>query len=87
MPPAFGQIMSGDTTSMITYAILGLSLLAMIWFMTNRGRANLAKARAEAEPKIAGEDQISGGAINPEQFDEPDEDALEEMAALLGEEE
>ena len=36
-------------------------------------------------PKIAGEDQLEGGARNPQQFDEPDDDALDEMAKLLGE--
>ena len=36
-------------------------------------------------PKVAGEDVLGGGAKNPSQFDEPDEDALEEMADLLGE--
>ncbi|MBB69808.1 MAG: hypothetical protein CMB28_01730 [Euryarchaeota archaeon] len=75
-----------DSTE-LTYIILGLTLLGMIWYMTNRGRANLAKAREEAAPAIAGEDQIEGAAKNPEQFDEPDEEALEEMAKLLGEEE
>ena len=75
-----------DSTE-LTYIILGLTLLGMIWYMTNRGRANLAKAREEAAPAIAGEDQMEGAAKNPEQFDEPDEEALEEMAKLLGEEE
>ena len=75
-----------DSTE-LTYIILGLTLLGMIWYMTNRGRANLAKAREEAAPAIAGEDQIEGAAKNPEQFDEPDEEALEEMAKLLGEDE
>ena len=36
-------------------------------------------------PKIAGEDALGGGARNPQQFDEPDDEALEEMANLLGE--
>ena len=36
-------------------------------------------------PKIAGEDQLEGGARHPQRFDEPDEEALEEMAKLLGE--
>ena len=36
-------------------------------------------------PKVAGEDELEGGARNPQQFDEPDEDALNEMAELLGE--
>jgi hypothetical protein len=38
-------------------------------------------------PKVAGEDEMEGGARNPQQFEEPDEDALEEMAKLLGEDE
>ncbi len=76
--------MSGDTTTMVTYTLLGLTLLGMIWYLTNRGRANIAKAVADAAPKIAGDDEMDGGAKNPEQFDEPDDDALEEMAELLG---
>ena len=78
--------MSGETTTMVTYILLGLTLLGMIWFMTNRGRANIAKARADAAPNIAGDDEMDGSAKNPEQFDEPDDDALDEMAELLGEE-
>ena len=38
-------------------------------------------------PKVAGEDEMGGGARNPQQFEEPDEDALDEMAKLLGEDE
>ena len=75
-----------DSTQ-VTYIILGLTLLGMIWFMTNRGRANLAKARDDFAPAIAGDDMLEGGAKNPEQFEEPDDDALEEMAKLLGEDE
>ena len=36
-------------------------------------------------PKIAGEDEMSGGARNPQQFEEPDEAALDMMSELLGE--
>tara|TARA_B100000287_G_scaffold28886_1_gene27180 strand:+ start:164 stop:397 length:234 start_codon:yes stop_codon:yes gene_type:complete len=75
------------TTTNMTYLVFALTLLVMIWYLTNRGRANLAKARADAEPAVAGSDELDGAAKNPEQFDEPDEEALEEMAALLGEEE
>ena len=35
-------------------------------------------------PKVAGEDTLEGGARHPQRFDEPDEEALEEMAKLLG---
>lgn len=75
-----------DSTE-LTYIILGLTLLGMIWYVTNRGRANLAKAREGAAPAVAGDDLLEGAAKNPEQFDEPDDDALEEMAKLLGEDE
>tara|TARA_B100000700_G_scaffold235882_1_gene261671 strand:+ start:188 stop:439 length:252 start_codon:yes stop_codon:yes gene_type:complete len=75
-----------DSTE-LTYIVLGLTLLGMIWYITNRGRANIAKARADAAPAIAGADVLDGAAKNPEQFDEPDDEALEEMAKLLGEEE
>ena len=71
----------------ITYIVLGLTLLAMIWYITNQGRANMARAKAESEPAVAGDDMMEGSAKNPEQFDEPDDDALDEMAKLLGEDE
>jgi hypothetical protein len=75
------------TSVQVTYIILGITLLAMIWYLTNRGRSNLAKAREDAAPAIAGEDVLDGAAKNPEQFEEPDDDALDEMAKLLGEDE
>ena len=75
-----------DSTE-LTYIVLGLTLLGMIWYITNRGRANIAKARADAAPAIAGDDVLEGAAKNPEQFDEPDDEALEEMDKLLGEDE
>ena len=75
-----------DSTE-LPYIILGLTLLGMIWYMTNRGRANLARARDDAAPAIAGSDVMDGAAKNPEQFDEPDDEALDEMAKLLGEDE
>ncbi len=71
----------------VTYILFGISLLAMIWYITNRGRANLAKAKEDAAPAVAGADVLDGAAKNPDQFDEPDDDALDEMAKLLGEEE
>jgi|TARA_B100001094_G_C17622742_1_gene526687 hypothetical protein len=74
-----------ETAEILVYIILGLTLLGMIWFITNKGKQNLESAREASAPKVAGEDEISGSAQNPEQFDEPDEEALQEMADLLGE--
>ena len=69
-----------DTTELGTYAmiIITLGLILYIWRLRNR---NLA--RIQDEPAIAGQDELSGTAIDPSQFDEPDEDALDEMQDLL----
>ena len=75
------------TSVQVTYIILGITLLAMILYLTNRARSHLATARDDAAPAIAGEDVLDGAAKNPEQFEEPDDDALDEMAKLLGEDE
>ena len=75
-----------ETAEILVYVLLGLTLVGMIWFMTNKGKQNLESARQANAPKIAGEDEISGSAQNPEQFEEPDAEALQEMADLLGEE-
>jgi hypothetical protein len=75
-----------ETAEILVYVLLGLTLAGMIWFMTNKGKQNLESARQANAPKIAGEDEISGSAQNPEQFEEPDAEALQEMADLLGEE-
>ena len=47
-----------DSTEM-TYIILGLTLLGMIWYVTNRGRANLAKAREDAGVDVSSTTLIS----------------------------
>tara|TARA_B100000965_G_C19441866_1_gene691241 strand:- start:96 stop:374 length:279 start_codon:yes stop_codon:yes gene_type:complete len=69
-----------DTTELGKYAmiIITLGLIFYIWRLRNR---NLA--RIQDEPAIAGQDELSGTAINPSQFDDPDEAALDEMQDLL----
>ena len=69
-----------ETTDIGIYAmiLITLGLVFYIWRLRNR---NLA--RIEEEPAIAGQDDLGGSALNPEQFDEPDQDALEEMQELL----
>ena len=49
-----------------------------IWRLRNKNLALI-----QDEPAIAGQDELSGTAINPSQFDEPDDDALDEMQDLL----
>ena len=69
-----------ETTEVGTYAMIALTvgLLVFIWRMRVNNIAN-----SQDDPAIAGQDIIEGGAINPEQFDEPDDDALDEMQELL----
>lgn len=69
-----------DTTELGTFAMIAitLGLIFFIWRLRNR---NLA--RIQDEPAIAGQDELSGGAVDPSQFDEPDDDALDQMQDLL----
>ena len=69
-----------ETAEIGTYAALALmaGLLVYIWRMRQRNIAN-----SQDEPVIAGQDVLGGAAINPEQFDEPDDDALDEMQDIL----
>ncbi len=78
-------VMEPETQMNIAYAVAGLTLLGMVWFITQRAKSNRSAMLASNAPKVAGDDELEGGARNPPQFDEPDEDALEEMAKLLGE--
>ena len=75
------------TTKNIAYAIFAISFFIMIYFITKQARENRLTSIDQHAPKIAGSDELLGGAKNPEQFDEPDDDALEQMAELLGEDE
>lgn len=68
-----------DTAQVGTYAliIITLGLLYAIWRMRQRNLANAEEAA------VAGDDELAGGAKDPEAFEEPDDDALDEMQDLL----
>ena len=78
---------SEELTKNIAYVVLVILFLGMAWFIAKRAGENQQSMLADAAPKVAGEDTLDGGAKNPSQFDEPDDEALEEMAELLGEDE
>lgn len=77
--------MEPDITKNVAYVAMALSLLVMVWFISKRAMKNRIAMLEATGPKIAGDDVLEGGARNPQQFDEPDDDALDEMAKLLGE--
>lgn len=68
----------------ITYGLLLIAFGAMVWYIVRRAKENRQEMIDEAAPKIAGDDEIGGEAKNPQQFDEPDDEALDEMGTLLG---
>jgi hypothetical protein len=68
------------TTEIGTYAMVALTvgLIIYIWRMRQSNIEN-----SQDEPVIAGQDELGGAAKNPEQFEDPDDDALDEMQDLL----
>ena len=76
-----------QTTKNVAYMIMGISFLVMMWFILKQAKQNREDSLEENSPNVAGSDERTGTALNPEQFDEPDDDALDEMAELLGEDE
>jgi hypothetical protein len=76
--------MVDELTLKISYAVLGLGLASAGWFMYKRAQENKQRMLDESAPKVAGDDELEGGALDPSQFDEPDDDALDEMSDLLG---
>ena len=72
-------------TKNVAYALFVVIFILMAWFIARRAGENRARMLDASAPKVAGEDTLDGGAKNPEQFDEPNDDALDEMAELLGE--
>lgn len=77
--------MSDGATKNVTTAILIIAFIGMMIFVAMRARKNRENMLKNHAPKVAGEDTLEGGARHPQRFDEPDEEALEEMAKLLGE--
>ena len=77
--------MSDEATKNVTTAILIIAFIGMMIFVAMRARKNRENILKNHAPKVAGEDTLEGGARHPQRFDEPDEEALEEMAKLLGE--
>tara|TARA_B110000263_G_C14974819_1_gene358778 strand:- start:306 stop:557 length:252 start_codon:yes stop_codon:yes gene_type:complete len=69
-----------ETTEIGTYAMVALTvgLIIYIWRMRQSNIEN-----SQDEPVIAGQDELGGAAKNPEQFEDPDDDALDEMQDLL----
>ena len=67
--------MAEDTTKTVTTIILILAFLGMMIFVAMRARKNREDMLQKHQPKVAGDDELEGGARHPQRFDEPDEEA------------
>ncbi len=69
-----------DTTEVGTFVmiVITIGIIVLIWKLRQRNISSL-----EEEPIVAGTDELAGAAIDPSQFSEPDDDALDEMQDLL----
>ena len=68
-----------------TYGIIGMLGITgvLLWYIMRIRNRNLSDSLSENQPHIAGDDMLEGGAKNPEQFDEPDEETLDMLGDLL----
>ena len=69
-----------ETTEIGTFAMIltTIGIIYLIWKLRQRNVSNM-----EDEPIVAGSDELAGAAIDPTQFEEPDDSALDEMQDLL----
>ncbi len=67
----------------IAYILLGMASGALLYLIVKMIKRNQQSAIADNAPVIAGSDELGGKAKNPDQFTEPDDDALDEMGDLL----
>ncbi|MFL2977044.1 MAG: hypothetical protein ACJZ49_05820 [Candidatus Thalassarchaeaceae archaeon] len=70
-----------------TYGLIGmLGITAvLLWYIMRLRKDNISDSIENNQPHIAGDDVLGGSAINPHQFDEPDEETLDMLGDLLEE--
>ncbi len=69
-----------ETTEIGTFAMI-LTTIGIIYLILKLRQRNVSNM--ENEPIVAGSDELAGAAIDPTQFEEPDDSALDEMQDLL----
>ena len=72
--------MNTQTIGIIGMMLFTLGLLYVIMRMRSK---NIEVSSALNQPIIAGEDELVGSAINPSQFDEPDDATLDMLGEML----
>ena len=67
----------------IAYVLLFIASGALGYIIMKMIKRNQQSIIADNAPVIAGSDELGGKAKDPDQFNEPDDDALDEMGELL----
>ena len=73
-----------STTKNIAYFIFIISFFVMVYFIINQARHNRKSSVVENAPKVAGSDEMGGGAKNPTAFEEPELELLRWRRSLSG---
>lgn len=70
-----------------TLGIVGMLLITfgLLYFIMRMRSKNIEVSTSQNQPIVAGEDEIAGAAINPSQFDEPDDATLDMLGEMLEE--
>jgi len=74
--------MEPETIGIVGMLLITLGLLYVIIRMRSK---NMEENSALNQPIVAGKDEIGGAAIDPSQFDEPDEATLDMLGEMLEE--
>ena len=70
--------MATEETAKYALILVTIGMIGLIYYLRKKNMAAVEQA-----PKVAGDDVLDGGAKDPAAFDEPDDDALDEMQDLL----
>ena len=73
-----------DTETYGVIGMLGITAI-LLWYIMRLRNSNISDSIEKNQPHIAGDDILIGAAINPEQFDEPDQETLDMLGDLLEE--
>lgn len=70
-----------------TLGIVGMIIITfcLLYFIMRMRSKNIEASNSQNQPIVAGEDQLAGVAINPSQFDEPDDATLDMLGEMLEE--
>ncbi len=68
---------------LMAYVLMGICVMGLLWFIKQRTQRNRAEVAEANKPAVAGDDELGGAAKDPGQFEEPDDDALDEMEDIL----